>query len=87
MMTIFNYISYRQSIKVGETGLSKRQVEMLIMEMGRDYAGRTYNIVTRNCNHFTDDLSKRLCNQGIPGWINRLAYMGKCVCVCGRGKK
>lgn len=50
---------------------------MLILEMGQEYAGRTYSIITRNCNHFTDDLAKRLCSQGIPGWINRMAYVGK----------
>lgn len=71
------YSQFRQSIKIGETSLTKRQVEMLIMEMGSQYAGKSYNIISRNCNHFTDDLGKRLCKRGIPSWINRLAFMGK----------
>lgn len=64
------------SIKIGTTSLTRRQVEMLVLELGTHYSGKTYNIISKNCNHFGDEFSKRLCGKGIPGWINRLAYFG-----------
>jgi hypothetical protein len=30
----------------------------------------------RNCNHFAEDLCKRLCGSGIPSWVNRAASIG-----------
>ena len=30
----------------------------------------------RNCNHFTDELCKRLTGKTPPGWINRAAKLG-----------
>jgi len=50
---------------------------MLVLELGTHYSGKTYNIISKNCNHFGDEFAKRLCEKGIPGWINRLAYFGK----------
>ena len=67
----------RTSIKIGTTSLTRRQVEMLVLELGTHYSGKTYNIISKNCNHFGDEFAKRLCEKGIPGWINRLAYFGK----------
>jgi deubiquitinase DESI2 len=67
----------RTSLKIGSTNLTKRQVEMLIIEMGTHYSGKNYNIISKNCNHFGDEFCKKLCNgTGIPGWINRLAFFG-----------
>lgn len=50
---------------------------MLIIELGAHYSGKSYNIISKNCNHFGDEFAKRLCGKGIPGWINRLAFFGK----------
>lgn len=58
------------------TSLTRRQVEMLIIELGTHFSGKTYNIISKNCNHFGDEFAKKLCGKGIPGWINRLAYVG-----------
>ncbi|GAV88201.1 DUF862 domain-containing protein, partial [Cephalotus follicularis] len=35
--------------------------------------GDTYNLISKNCNHVTDDISWRLTSKHIPGWVNRLA--------------
>ena len=34
-----------------------------------------YHILQRNCNHFADDLVKKLGGTGTPHWINRLANL------------
>ena len=49
---------------------------MLVLELGTHYSGKTYKIISKNCNHFGDDFAKKLCGNGIPGWVNRLAFVG-----------
>ncbi|XP_030954516.1 deSI-like protein At4g17486 isoform X4 [Quercus robur] len=46
-----------------------------------EYHGDTYHLISKNCNHFTDDISWRLTGKHIPGWVNRLARLGA-LCSC-----
>ncbi|OSX77956.1 hypothetical protein BU14_0127s0053 [Porphyra umbilicalis] len=39
------------------------------------YGGMGYNLLTRNCNVFCDDLLRRLIGRGAPAWVNRLACL------------
>jgi len=66
---------YKQTEKVGTTLLTRSQVETLISKMGAEYPNNSYNLIARNCNHFSDDLCKRISKNktGIPGWVNRTA--------------
>lgn len=41
------------------------------------FKGREYNLLSRNCNHFTDYLVRRLTGKGAPGWLNRAAGVGR----------
>jgi hypothetical protein len=41
-----------------------------------EYHGDTYHLISKNCNHFTEDISCRLIGKRIPGWVNRLARLG-----------
>jgi hypothetical protein len=67
---------YRTSLAAGTTDLTERDVERIIQSMGRDlYQGTQYHILQRNCNHFSDELVKKLGGTGAPGWINRLANL------------
>ena len=67
---------YRTSLVAGTTDLTEREVERIIQSMGRDsYQGTQYHILQRNCNHFSDELVKRLGGIGVPGWTNRLANL------------
>lgn len=34
--------------------------------------------VRRNCNCFADDFVRRLLRRAIPGYVNRMAYLGEC---------
>ena len=40
------------------------------------YKGNTYNLISRNCNHFANEFCKEILGRGIPGYINRLACLG-----------
>lgn len=47
-----------------------------IESIANEYHGDTYHLISKNCNHFTDDVSNRLNGKRIPGWVNRLARLG-----------
>lgn len=61
---------------MGRTELSQLEIDQLMIEMGQRYTGSSYNLLTRNCNHFTEALIQALCAQPIPRWINRMAALG-----------
>jgi len=68
---------YKKTEKVGTTLLTRTQIQTLISKMGSEYPNNTYNLIARNCNHFSDDLCKRISKgkNGIPSWVNRSASM------------
>ncbi|KAL9539486.1 hypothetical protein MBANPS3_010234 [Mucor bainieri] len=72
---------------MGYTNLSQRQVDKVLQEISKEYVGTSYKLLTRvkkmdantaqrNCNHFSEDLCKRLTGKQAPGWINRAAKLG-----------
>ena len=67
---------YRCSVFIGHTSLNHLEFREFIQRMASDYHGDTYHLISKNCNHFTDDLSIRLTGKPIPGWVNRLARLG-----------
>ncbi|KAK9145011.1 hypothetical protein Sjap_004914 [Stephania japonica] len=46
-------------------------------DLSKSYTGTSYNLITKNCNHFCNDMSLRLIGKRIPHWINRLAKIGE----------
>ncbi|XP_024979934.1 deSI-like protein At4g17486 isoform X1 [Cynara cardunculus var. scolymus] len=67
---------YRTSISLGHIGMTAGEFREFIETMASDYHGDTYHLISKNCNHFTDDISQRLTGKRIPGWVNRLAKLG-----------
>ncbi|KAL5200665.1 hypothetical protein ABZP36_021868 [Zizania latifolia] len=73
---------YRCSIFIGCTSLNPVEFRDYVQRMASEYHGDTYHLISKNCNHFTDDLSIRLTGKPIPGWVNRLARLGAfCNCL------
>jgi hypothetical protein len=62
------------------TGTSK-EFNQIIDDLRAVFLGNSYNIITRNCNHFSEALVQRLVGRPIPAFINRLAYFGS-LCTC-----
>merc|ERR1712157_218956 len=54
---------------------------MVIRRKSRIRGHRSFLSDTKNCNHFSDKFAKSLLGHGIPGWVNRLAFIGK-FCNC-----
>ncbi|KAK6941622.1 PPPDE peptidase domain [Dillenia turbinata] len=72
---------YRCSILLGRINMPPSEFRTFIENMASEYHGNTYQLISKNCNHFADDVSRRLIGKGIPGWVNRLARLGA-LCSC-----
>ncbi|KAJ0964707.1 hypothetical protein J5N97_025845 [Dioscorea zingiberensis] len=64
---------YRCSITLGRINLSPSESRAFMEHLASDYYGDTYHLISKNCNHFTDDVCMKLIGKQIPGWVNRLA--------------
>ncbi|XP_038885545.1 deSI-like protein At4g17486 [Benincasa hispida] len=74
--------TYRKSILIGRTNLSPREIRSFMEKLAEEYSGNTYHLITKNCNHFCNDVCLRLTGKPIPRWVNRLARLGLlCNCV------
>lgn len=70
---------YRCSISLGRINMPQPEFRTFIERIASEYHGDTYHLISKNCNHFTDDISQKLTGKHIPGWVNRLARLGKVV--------
>jgi hypothetical protein len=61
---------------VGTTPLSYRQLTELINAEAAVWPGRSYNLLTRNCNHFAAALCSLLAVHAEPNYVNRAARVG-----------
>ena len=52
------------------------EIENIIQEVGKQFLGTSYNLLSNNCNHFTSHLCERLLGKAAPGWLNRAASIG-----------
>eukprot|EP00930_Biecheleria_cincta_P037165 TRINITY_DN254_c0_g2_i1.p1 TRINITY_DN254_c0_g2~~TRINITY_DN254_c0_g2_i1.p1 ORF type:complete len:506 (+),score=111.42 TRINITY_DN254_c0_g2_i1:48-1520(+) len=71
--------SYRQTVVLGRTKLSEDQVAAIIADLKEEYDADDYELMTKNCCHFADDLATRLGVGSLPRWLLRLAELGASV--------
>ncbi|KAI4337269.1 hypothetical protein L6164_015705 [Bauhinia variegata] len=78
--------TFRKSIFIGTTDRGPREVRAFMEKLAEEYSGNTYHLITKNCNHFCNDVCIRLTGKSIPRWVNRLARLGLlCNCVLPPG--
>ncbi|CAJ0840490.1 9980_t:CDS:2, partial [Entrophospora sp. SA101] len=69
-------VTYKDSILIGYTKYDKEEIKNIIQELSKEWKGNTYRLLTRNCNHFTNELCLRLVGKATPsvvptsGWID-----------------
>ncbi|KAK6117649.1 hypothetical protein DH2020_048611 [Rehmannia glutinosa] len=68
--------TYRESITLGKTSFSIFKVNQILRELSREWPGHSYDLLSKNCNHFCDELCERLGVPKLPGWVNRFAHAG-----------
>lgn len=73
--------SFKRSISLGQINMPPSEFRTFVETMASEYHGNTYHLISKNCNHFTDDIAWRLTGKHIPGWVNRLARLGA-LCSC-----
>ncbi|CAI2174694.1 5569_t:CDS:2 [Funneliformis geosporum] len=69
-------VTFKESIAMGYTTLDKEEIKNVIDELSAEWRGNSYNLLTRNCNHFSSELCSRLVGKAAPNWINRAAKLG-----------
>ncbi|GER53109.1 PPPDE putative thiol peptidase family protein [Striga asiatica] len=78
--------TFRKSILIGRSDLGLKEIRAFMEKLAEEYSGNSYNLITKNCNHFCNDVCLRLTGKSIPRWVNRLARLGLfCNCVLPAG--
>ncbi|MCO5553327.1 hypothetical protein L7F22_006848 [Adiantum nelumboides] len=73
---------FRRAITIGTTDKDSVEVQEFMEQLSLHYAGDSYNLISKNCNHFTNDVCMKLTQNSAPGWVNRLAHIGAfCSCL------
>lgn len=67
---------FYQSVEVAPLDKSKEEVQRAISDLRAEFTAASYDLVSRNCNHFSEALCQRLCGKSIPSWVNALAGIG-----------
>jgi hypothetical protein len=52
------------------------EIESILKEASESFQGTSYNLLNKNCNHFTQYLCEKLTGRSGPGWLNRAASIG-----------
>ncbi|XVE58480.1 hypothetical protein DITRI_Ditri04bG0172900 [Diplodiscus trichospermus] len=68
--------TYRESMVLGRTNFSIFRVNQILRELSREWPGSSYDLLSKNCNHFCDEFCERLGVPKLPGWVNRFANAG-----------
>lgn len=77
--------TFRAEIIQGFTLLTTSEIEQVIKDVSKEWEGTSYNLLTKNCNHFTSQLCERLTGRPSPRWLNRAASIGHALpCVVPR---
>ncbi|KAH0886174.1 hypothetical protein HID58_062270 [Brassica napus] len=67
--------TFRKSILVGKTDMAAKEVRVFMEKLAEEYRGNKYNLISRNCNHFCNEVCVKLTQKPIPRWVNRLARL------------
>ncbi|KAL2154407.1 hypothetical protein VTH82DRAFT_3083 [Thermothelomyces myriococcoides] len=60
----------------GFTLATQAEIDAIIRDASEAFLGTAYNLLTRNCNHFTSYLCERLTGEPAPRFLNRAASIG-----------
>ncbi|KAH1233502.1 DeSI-like protein [Glycine max] len=63
--------TYRESIVLGKTNFSIFKLNQILRELSREWPGSSYDLLSKNCNHFCDEFCERLGVPKLPGKHNQ----------------
>lgn len=67
---------HRAELHHGFTILSESEIQAIVHEASKKFLGTDWNLLSRNCNHFTSYLCEELTGMPAPAWLNRAAAVG-----------
>ncbi|KAK3984823.1 desi-like protein sdu1 [Cladorrhinum sp. PSN332] len=77
--------TFKCEILHGFTLATQAEIDSIIRRTSEEFMGTAYNLLTKNCNHFTSHLCQKLTGRPGPGWLNRAASIGVALpCVVPR---
>ncbi|KAF1965530.1 DUF862-domain-containing protein [Bimuria novae-zelandiae CBS 107.79] len=77
--------TFRQALLHGFSFRPQEELDAIIQEASQQFMGTSYNLLTKNCNHFTSYLCQKLTSRSAPSWLNRAASIGVALpCVVPR---
>ncbi|TVY89527.1 DeSI-like protein [Lachnellula willkommii] len=77
--------TFKCEILHGFTVAPQDEIDAIVKEASDAFQGTSYNLLTRNCNHFTAYLCEKLTGRPGPSWLNRAASIGVALpCVVPR---
>ncbi len=68
--------TFKCEILHGFTLATQEEIDATIRTASDEFLGTAHNLLTKNCNHFTSYLCKKLTGDPGPGWLNRAASIG-----------
>ena len=68
--------TFKCEILHGFTMRPANEIEAIIKEASDAFQGTSYNLLSKNCNHFTAYLCEKLTGRPGPNWLNRAASIG-----------
>ena len=74
--------SRSERIYVGQTKYVSSEVRDEFKKLQNVYLGPSYNVLDRNCNHFTENFVHWLTGSKLPDYVNRIMDVAKKVRVC-----
>jgi hypothetical protein len=77
--TIVNGAKFRTRIDLGSFDGGSAQLKQVLHELRDSFAGDSYHLIRRNCNHFASALVWRLLHRKIPSYVNRVSELALCV--------
>jgi hypothetical protein len=69
---------FREQIELGSYEGGQAELKTALSVLRDDYGPDDYNLIRKNCNHFSNALIWKLMNKAMPGHVNRLADIGMC---------
>ncbi|CAK7268249.1 hypothetical protein SEPCBS119000_002964 [Sporothrix epigloea] len=77
--------TFRCEILQGFALATSEEIDSIIRSASEEFHGPSYNLLTKNCNHFTAYLCRKLTGLPGPAWLNRAASIGMALpCIVPR---
>lgn len=70
---------FYQTVEIGPSIIPQDHILNVVRTVREDFPANSYDLVSNNCNHFSETMCRRLTGLGIPSWVNRLAGLGNAV--------